>query len=171
MSPTLTVPASTPQNPRSPDATANANANTDTTLTGTCPCGSISITVQASDPSLRNDQDNSKNANALTIDADKTAIQDRRSTLKMYFDLEMMSGRQIEKFFCSSCGSPVMSMTALLPGRVNLTMGLAPRVPESGFENRQTALRPPALPRHSQSGKGKLDDAVQWSTKANAGVA
>ncbi|KAL4943101.1 hypothetical protein BDV06DRAFT_221532 [Aspergillus oleicola] len=158
---TLTVPAPTPQNPRSPDANA--------TLTGICPCGSISITVTESDLSIRNDQ---ASTSSLVIDASKTAIQDKKNTLKMYFDLDMMSGRQMEKFFCSSCGSPVMSMTALLPGRVNLTMGLTPRIPSSGFEARTTALQPPVLPhRHSHSAHGKLDDEVQWGAKANAGLA
>ncbi|KAL4910285.1 hypothetical protein BDW74DRAFT_173741 [Aspergillus multicolor] len=160
MSPTLTAPASTPQNHQSPD--------TSTALTGTCPCGSISLTVNEFDLSIQNGQGNDTN---LTIDANKTAIQDRKSTLKMYFDLDMMNGRQIEKFFCSSCGEPVMSMTALLPGRVNLTMGLRPRVPESGFEARRSAMQPPALPHRHSQGKGRLDDAVQWSAKANAGLA
>ncbi|KAL3482053.1 hypothetical protein BJX99DRAFT_218077 [Aspergillus californicus] len=100
------------------------------TLTGTCPCGSISITVE-SDHSLASKQHSQPN---LIIDASKTALQDRRNTLKMYFDLDMMSGQQIEKFICSSCGSPILSTTALLPGRVNLTMGLSPLVPASGFE-------------------------------------
>jgi hypothetical protein len=90
----------------------------------------------------------------------------------MYFDLDTMSGRQIEKFFCSSCGCPVMSMTALLPGQVNLTMGLFPRIPASGFETISSAFQPH---RHQhprpRSLQGRLDDAVQWSAKANAGLA
>ncbi|KAL6229916.1 hypothetical protein BDW75DRAFT_234825 [Aspergillus navahoensis] len=146
------------------ERSSDANA----TLTGTCPCGSISITVTESDLSLRNDQGSTS---SLVIDASKTVIQGRRNTLKMYFDLDM-SGRQMEKFFCSSCGSPVISMITLLPGRVNLTMGLTARIPTSALEARTTALQPLVLPhRHSHSAHGKLDDAVQWGAKANAGLA
>ncbi|KAL4975899.1 hypothetical protein BDW66DRAFT_136602 [Aspergillus desertorum] len=196
-----TPSASAPQN-----TNANANApvaNTNATLTGTCPCGSISITVV--DAPLGSQLGRKGSDPNITIDASKTALQDRRQTLKMYFDLDMLSGRQIEKFFCSSCGwyvtlrlrcivqlaysgysgylfkrarltrnSPVMSMTALLPGQVNLTMGLFPRIPASGFETSSSAFQPHRHQHlhpyavHSQS---RLDDAAQWSAKASAGLA
>ncbi|KAL4736395.1 hypothetical protein BDV11DRAFT_193825, partial [Aspergillus similis] len=171
--PTHSASASAPQtaNPNGPVASANAVA----TLTGTCPCGSISVTV--TDSSLGSKPGQRGSIPNLTIDAEKTAIQDRQKTLKMYFDLDTMSGRQIEKFFCSSCGCPVMSMTALLPGQVNLTMGLFPRIPASGFETASSAFQP-HRPQHThphphprpRSLQGKLDDAVQWSAKANAGL-
>ncbi|KAL4764902.1 uncharacterized protein BDW70DRAFT_94726 [Aspergillus foveolatus] len=166
--PTPSASASAPQ-------TANSNgsiacANPVATLTGTCPCGSISVTV--TDRSLEGKPGQRDSNPNLTIDAEKTAIQDRQKTLKMYFDLDTMSGRQIEKFFCSSCGCPVMSMTALLPGQVNLTMGLFPRIPASGFETTSSAFQPYRHQHpHPRSLQGRLDDAVQWSAKANAGLA
>ncbi|KAL5051680.1 hypothetical protein BDW71DRAFT_202833 [Aspergillus fruticulosus] len=153
----VTPSASTPQNANSNAPVANAKANA--TLTGTCPCGSISVAV--TDASLGSKPGRKASNPDLTIDAEKTAIQDRRKTMKMYFDLDMMSGRQIEKFFCSSCGCPIMSMTALLPGQVNLTMGLFPRIPASGFETSQFAFQPHRHHSHP----------VQWSAKANAGLA
>ncbi|KAL6228978.1 hypothetical protein BDW75DRAFT_246148 [Aspergillus navahoensis] len=160
MSTTGATPAASPP-------VANANANANATLTGTCPCGSISITV--TDASLGSKLGQKGSNPDLTIDAEKTAVQDRRKTLKMYFDLDTMSGRQIEKFFCSSCGCSIMSMTALLPGQVNLTMGLIPRIPASGFETSQSTFQPNH--HHPHPVQARLDDAVQWSARENAGSA
>ncbi|KAL5003371.1 hypothetical protein BDV10DRAFT_180505 [Aspergillus recurvatus] len=170
--PSASAPASapTPQNADSNGPVANANANA--TLTGTCPCGSISITV--TDASLGSRPGRKGSNPDLTIDAEKTAIRDRRKTLKMYYDLDTMSGRQIEKFFCSSCGCPVMSMTALFPGQVNLTVGLFPRISASGFESSRSAFQPYRHQQphtHPHPVQSRLDDAVQWSANANAGLA
>ncbi|KAL4958551.1 Mss4-like protein [Aspergillus filifer] len=114
------------------------------TLTGTCSCGSVRITLN--DPSLWTKQpgrlchsangrkvSGSYNPSNLDIEESKTHIEDPRRVLKMYFDLDIMSGRQVDRYFCSNCGCPIMSRTALLPGRVILNMGLSSRIPPSGM--------------------------------------
>ncbi|KAL4807306.1 hypothetical protein BDV18DRAFT_137423 [Aspergillus unguis] len=144
-------------------------------LTGTCLCGSIHITIK--DPSLWDSRRGNRpcpcaNANcrkmvgsyamsSLTIEEEKVDIRDRRRTLKMYSDLDMMSGRQVERFFCSECGCPVKSTSVLLPGRVILRMGMFSRVTPPEWE--AFALR-------RNPSQGKQESAVQWRIRAGEEV-
>ncbi|KAL4925068.1 uncharacterized protein BDV17DRAFT_191785 [Aspergillus undulatus] len=108
------------------------------TITGTCLCGSIQVTLNDSyllskrhANGRKISESSSSVAANLSIEESKTHIDDRHRTLNKYADLDTMSGRQVDRYFCSSCGCPILSMTALLPGRVIINMGIFPRIPVS----------------------------------------
>ncbi|KAL4944571.1 Mss4-like protein [Aspergillus oleicola] len=106
------------------------------TLIGTCLCGSICVTIR--DPSLwtkclghlchcancRKVSGSYVTSN-LNIKEATIHIDDLHRVLKMYIDLDTMSGREVGRYFCSNCEFSIKLMTVLSPGRVILKMGLS----------------------------------------------
>lgn len=85
------------------------------TLTGSCLCGSIQVTIK--DDELWSKRrghlchcancrkvSGSYVASNLNIEEDKTSIDDKQGTLKVFADHETGSGKPVDRYFCSNCG-------------------------------------------------------------------
>lgn len=90
-------------------------ATLDGTLTGSCLCGSIQVTIK--DDELWSKRrghlchcancrkvSGSYVASNLNIEEDKTSIDDKQGTLKVFADHETGSGKPVDRYFCSNCG-------------------------------------------------------------------
>lgn len=50
-------------------------------------------------------------------------------TPKSYYDKKTDSGTPLHRYFCGECGSPIMSVTPLAPGKAFVKMGLFEKIP------------------------------------------
>jgi len=126
-------------------------------LSGHCLCGSIHVTITDDElftkkrghlchcSNCRKVAGSFVSSN-LIIEKDKVKIEDRRGTLKEYVDTETGSGKALSRFFCSTCGNPIQSITPNFPGKVIVKMGMMPRIPQPEAETF-------ALHRHAWQGR------------------
>ncbi|KAF4464506.1 glutathione-dependent formaldehyde-activating [Fusarium albosuccineum] len=154
-----------------PPYTGNPNdvdpATLGDTLKGSCLCGSIKVTITDSElwTKRRGHLCHCANcrkvagsyvASNFNIEEEKVQIVDDNQVLKKFIDKNTGSGKPVDRYFCSTCGCPVKSITPLLPGRVIVKMGMFPRIPAPEWETF-------ALHRHDW--QGKHEGVVQWRIK------
>ena len=48
---------------------------------------------------------------------------------KSWYDTKTDSGTPLHRYFCGECGSPIMSVTPLMPGKSFVKMGLFAKIP------------------------------------------
>lgn len=93
----------------------------------------------------------------LLIEEEKVQFPKGKDNLKKYDDPDTMSGTPVGRYFCQTCGVPIMSVTPLYKGKIVLKLGIYPKVPhpewESFAERRQAWEKP-------------LEGAVQYKTKS-----
>ncbi|OCT49081.1 putative glutathione-dependent formaldehyde-activating [Cladophialophora carrionii] len=74
-------------------------------------------------------------------------------------DPDTLSGTPLQRFFCQTCGVPIMSITPLYKGKVVLKLGLYPKLPvpewESFAERRQHWEKP-------------FEGTIQYKTKVRS---
>ncbi|OJJ68850.1 hypothetical protein ASPBRDRAFT_57417 [Aspergillus brasiliensis CBS 101740] len=110
--------------------------------TGRCNCTSISITLPAQpERSVACHCLNCKKAGGGSfsinyfINQDDMTIEDPSQAMKIYHDPNTSSGNKIQRHFCSSCGSPLFTLSPKVPGKAYLKAALFDSVskPESVF--------------------------------------
>ncbi|KAH0848257.1 hypothetical protein FOPE_02289 [Fonsecaea pedrosoi] len=117
---------------------------------------------------------NSFGAN-LTIEEEKVEFPKGKGNLKMYTivllstllltgtissrrqDPDTLSGTPLQRYFCQTCGVPIMSVTPLYKGKVVLKLGLYPKLPVPEWES---------FASQRQSWEKPLEGAVQYKTKS-----
>lgn len=84
-------------------------------LTGTCLCGSIQVTINDNELFTKRRGHLCHCANCrkvagsyvasnLVIEEEKVKIEDRNGTLKEFIDKNTLSGKELSRFFCGTCG-------------------------------------------------------------------
>lgn len=55
-------------------------------------------------------------------------------TPKSWHDEKTDSGTPLDRYFCGNCGSPIMSVTPLMPGKAFIKLGLFKEIPKPQME-------------------------------------
>ncbi|KAF2622378.1 hypothetical protein BU25DRAFT_211743 [Macroventuria anomochaeta] len=128
-----------------------------TSLSSTCLCKSIRVTINDNELFTRprghlchcancRKVSGSYVSSNLAIEREKVVVDDPKGVMKKYIDWETNSGNKVERFFCGTCGNPIMSLPDVLPTLVIVKMGMFPRIPQPECESF-------ALHRHPWQGK------------------
>ncbi|KAE8449141.1 hypothetical protein EG329_008525 [Mollisiaceae sp. DMI_Dod_QoI] len=136
-------------------------------MEGTCLCGAI--TVRVKDPELFSRRRGhicrctnckktagSAMASNLTIENEKIEIIGEEN-LKKYTDTKTLSGTPLQRYFCSTCGNPIKSVTPLYEGKTVLKLGIFPQIPTPEWESFSSRRQKWEVP---------LEGAVQYKTKS-----
>ncbi|KAL2434059.1 hypothetical protein ABEF95_014276 [Exophiala dermatitidis] len=97
----------------------------------------------------------------LTIEEEKVDFPNGKANLKMYSDPETLSGTPVQRYFCQSCGVPIMSITPLYKGKIILKLGIYPKLPVPEWES---------FASQRQEWEKPLDGAIQYKTKQPLGI-
>ncbi|KEF61354.1 uncharacterized protein A1O9_02920, partial [Exophiala aquamarina CBS 119918] len=60
----------------------------------------------------------------LIIEDEKVEFLNGKENLRRYEDLDTLSGTPLGRFFCQTCGVPIMSVTPNYKGKVVLKLGI-----------------------------------------------
>ncbi|PYH38115.1 GFA family protein [Aspergillus neoniger CBS 115656] len=110
--------------------------------TGHCNCTSVSVTLPAQpERSVACHCINCKKAGGSSfsinyfINQNDMTIEDPDQAMKIYSDPNTSSGNIVQRHFCSSCGSPLFTLSPKVPGKAYLKAALFDIVskPESVF--------------------------------------
>ncbi|KAF3404760.1 hypothetical protein DPV78_002533 [Talaromyces pinophilus] len=94
------------------------------TVEGQCNCGSIRVAFdEVPDGCILCYCDNCRRSGGLSsvnffLDESNIAVHDPNNVLRKYTDKNTASGGVIERQFCGTCGSPILSLVLADPGTV-----------------------------------------------------
>ncbi|KAK5940005.1 hypothetical protein PMZ80_007423 [Knufia obscura] len=93
----------------------------------------------------------------LTIEEEKVEFPKGKDNIRRYDDPETLSGTPVQRYFCQTCGVPIMSMTPLYKGKIILKLGLYEKLPTPEWESFASQRQKWEVP---------LEDTMQFSTKS-----
>ncbi|KUJ12921.1 uncharacterized protein LY89DRAFT_687845 [Mollisia scopiformis] len=136
-------------------------------MEGTCLCGAITVRVKDDELFSRRRGHICRCTNCkktagcamatnLTIENEKIEIVGEEN-LKKFIDTKTLSGTPLARYFCSTCGNPIKSVTPLYEGKTVLKTGIFPQIPTPEWESFSLNRQKWELP---------LDGAVQYKTKS-----
>ncbi|EXJ67512.1 uncharacterized protein A1O5_09525 [Cladophialophora psammophila CBS 110553] len=73
-------------------------------------------------------------------------------------DPETLSGTPVQRYFCQTCGVPIMSITPLYKGKIVLKLGLYPKLPVPEWES---------FASKRQSWEKPFEGTIQYKTKGS----
>ncbi|KAF8861910.1 hypothetical protein BDZ45DRAFT_799563 [Acephala macrosclerotiorum] len=73
-------------------------------------------------------------ATNLIIENEKFEIIGEEN-LKKYIDTKTLRGTPLERYFCSTCGNPIKSVTPLYESKTVLKLGIFPQIPTPEWES------------------------------------
>ncbi|BCS02012.1 GFA family protein [Aspergillus luchuensis] len=139
---TFNIPASCHESSHHSPSSTSIHSTSTMPYTGRCNCTSVSITLPAQpERSVACHCINCKKAGGGSfsinyfIDQSDMTIEDPSQAMKIYSDPNTSSGNIIQRHFCSSCGSPLFTLSPKVPGKAYLKAALFDIVskPESVF--------------------------------------
>ncbi|EXJ87791.1 hypothetical protein A1O1_04718, partial [Capronia coronata CBS 617.96] len=92
----------------------------------------------------------------LIIEEEKVEFPKGKDNLRVYEDPETLSGTPVQRYFCQTCGVPIMSMTPLLKGKIVLKLGIYAKLPVPEWES---------FASRRQAWEKPVEGAVQYKTK------
>ncbi|KAJ8995823.1 hypothetical protein HRR80_000577 [Exophiala dermatitidis] len=95
----------------------------------------------------------------LTIEEEKVEFPNGKGNIKMYSDPETLSGTPVQRYFCQTCGVPIMSITPLYKGKIILKLGIVSvtfSLRDYAAGSKQSAI-PLQTCFHAQSISGQMD--------------
>jgi len=93
----------------------------------------------------------------LLIEEEKVHFPKGKSNMKKYDDPDTMSGTPVGRYFCQTCGVPIMSVTPMYKGKIVLKLGIYPKLPQPEWES---------FAERRQAWEKPLEGAVQYKTKS-----